>query len=310
MTASKFFNLSIDTSLGGNSPSDYLVPSEKAIKTYVDNNSGGGGGESANKNINNLTTLGNARLQYAPFAINAGTVANGKNNTLTYSGTVITCSACTITTCDGKTLVDINAVTLDISAQANGTYYIFKSQTDGALSVSDNLTISTKITSASDGDYWLDISTTPANLKIYDTSEWVTNNNLVYIGKCTLSSGSITEIENRVFNNNDYSEGSSTGAGFAMPSNAYNELTVGATGTSYTAPANGWFTAYGFANDSSQVIALSNSTNHLFSASYANASQNRGVYLPALKGDEVKLFYAGGITAFYFVYANGSKGEK
>ena len=34
--ASKFLNLSTDTSLGGNSPSDYLAPSEKAIKTYVD----------------------------------------------------------------------------------------------------------------------------------------------------------------------------------------------------------------------------------------------------------------------------------
>ena len=35
---SKFLNLSTDTTLGGASPSDMLAPSQKAIKTYVDNN--------------------------------------------------------------------------------------------------------------------------------------------------------------------------------------------------------------------------------------------------------------------------------
>ena len=41
--ASTFLNLSTDTTLGGNSPSDSVAVSQKAIKTYVDNNSGGGG---------------------------------------------------------------------------------------------------------------------------------------------------------------------------------------------------------------------------------------------------------------------------
>lgn len=39
--ASTFLNLSTDTTLGGNSPSDSVAVSQKAIKTYVDNNSGG-----------------------------------------------------------------------------------------------------------------------------------------------------------------------------------------------------------------------------------------------------------------------------
>lgn len=39
---SKFLNISTDTTLGGNSPSDETVASQKAIKTYVDNHSGGG----------------------------------------------------------------------------------------------------------------------------------------------------------------------------------------------------------------------------------------------------------------------------
>lgn len=37
----KFFNISTDTSLGGNSPSDSTVCSQKAIKNYIDTHSGG-----------------------------------------------------------------------------------------------------------------------------------------------------------------------------------------------------------------------------------------------------------------------------
>lgn len=43
MPNSKNYDLDIDTTLGGNNASDYIIPSQKAIKTYVDNNSGGGG---------------------------------------------------------------------------------------------------------------------------------------------------------------------------------------------------------------------------------------------------------------------------
>lgn len=69
----------------------------------------------ADQNLSNLTNLGNARLMYRPFTIDTGTTLNGKNNTLTYSGSVITCAPCTITTCDGKTLQDANTKTFDVS---------------------------------------------------------------------------------------------------------------------------------------------------------------------------------------------------
>lgn len=35
------YDLDIDTTLGGNNASDYIVPSQKAIKAYVDNSTGG-----------------------------------------------------------------------------------------------------------------------------------------------------------------------------------------------------------------------------------------------------------------------------
>ena len=42
MVATPNYGLSTDTTLGGNSPSDIISPSEKAIKTYVDSHAGGG----------------------------------------------------------------------------------------------------------------------------------------------------------------------------------------------------------------------------------------------------------------------------
>lgn len=54
----------------------------------------------------------------------------------------------------------------------------------------------------SDGDLWLDNSKYPLVLKEYDgtESEWVLNNDLVYIGDVTVASGVITAIKNRYFN--------------------------------------------------------------------------------------------------------------
>ena len=47
MVAQLNYGLSTDVTLGGKSPSDLICPSEKAIKTYVDNHGGGGGGASS-----------------------------------------------------------------------------------------------------------------------------------------------------------------------------------------------------------------------------------------------------------------------
>lgn len=41
-TTKDFRNLDTDNTLGGNTPSNYRVPSQKAIKDYIDNHSGSG----------------------------------------------------------------------------------------------------------------------------------------------------------------------------------------------------------------------------------------------------------------------------
>lgn len=61
---SKFLNLSTDDTLGGNSPSNDVAVSQKSIKKYIDDHSGGGGsvsvdGISINRNASNeLQTIG------------------------------------------------------------------------------------------------------------------------------------------------------------------------------------------------------------------------------------------------------------
>ena len=49
----KFLNISTDNTLGGNSPSDEVVSSQKAIKEYIANT-----GTGANTSLSNLTSTG------------------------------------------------------------------------------------------------------------------------------------------------------------------------------------------------------------------------------------------------------------
>ena len=72
-----FKNISTDNTLGGNSPSDDVVSSQKAIKDYVDSFSG------ANTSLSNLTVAGNN------FCAHAGLPGTTYNNlTLGADGSV------------------------------------------------------------------------------------------------------------------------------------------------------------------------------------------------------------------------------
>lgn len=159
----------------------------------------------ANKDLTNLSSLGNARLQYAPFSINAGSVSAGNNNTLTYSGNTYTCAPCTITSVDGRILVDSNTRSRTLSVSSDGTYSIVKNVTNGDLSLVSPIVFSYQAP-ANQTLYWLDRATTPASFKYYDTvlGQWRPANDLVYIGTLTVSGGNIVSLTNRQFNNSGY----------------------------------------------------------------------------------------------------------
>ena len=91
------YDLDIDTTLGGSSASDYVIPSQKAVKDYVDNHSGGGA------DIDNLSITKNLSDKIQTVGI------INQNNTTTalkqWSGTKAQYDS--ITTKDSNTIYNI-----------------------------------------------------------------------------------------------------------------------------------------------------------------------------------------------------------
>lgn len=104
--------------------------------------------------------------------------------------------------------------------------------------------------------------------------------------------------------------GTSTGAGWAMPSSVYDDLTIGAHGTTYTAPANGYFYCQGYAGSGAYVSLFNQTKNFGASAPTGNSGSTVFCLCPAQKGDVVATyFYGGSLSVLRFIYAEGSKSE-
>ena len=116
-------------------------------------------------------------------------------------------------------------------------------------------------------------------------------------------SGANTDLSNLT------STGKSTGAGLAMPSSTYDALTLGASGSSYAAPANGYISLlfYGSVANGSSVVML-NTSNYLCNQG-RNGGYNNSCYsfIPLLKGQKAQIHYNGTPTSvdFRFIYAEG-----
>ena len=94
----------------------------------------------------------------------------------------------------------------------------------------------------------------------------------------------------------------------SMPSGRYIDLTLGASGSTYTAPANGWFVISKDFNASNQFVVLYNQANRLRTMQHPGApSGNASCIMPAKKGQNVLCEYSlGGNTSWFsFVYAEG-----
>ena len=99
-----------------------------------------------------------------------------------------------------------------------------------------------------------------------------------------------------------------SGSGFGFPSSNYDDLELGASGTQYTAPANGWISLCKKTASANQYIILENSTKSHGVNSRPNVS-GTVIYiaLPVQKGDVVTITYdASGETKYFrFIYAEG-----
>ena len=96
----------------------------------------------------------------------------------------------------------------------------------------------------------------------------------------------------------------------SMPSNRYIDLTPGATGTTYIAPADGWIAFVKKTTATGQFVSLSNNTISM-AIMGCNASDGSGsntsCFIPCRKGDEVVTWYSAGgdVLILRFIYAEG-----
>lgn len=96
---------------------------------------------------------------------------------------------------------------------------------------------------------------------------------------------------------------------WGFPSNRYIDLTLGASGSTYTAPANGYFTLTKRTSSPTQYISIINGVSDIGSNCFpAGTDDVLKVTVLAAKNDVISVYYnAGGRTqVFRFVYAEGS----
>ena len=100
-----------------------------------------------------------------------------------------------------------------------------------------------------------------------------------------------------------------SGSGFGLPSDRFIDLELGASGSIYYAPANGWVsfvatstttTSHAELNGSNGAVALSRST---------ASGQTIVACVPVQRGNPVKAYYSGNPTIqwFRFYYAEGEE---
>lgn len=101
-----------------------------------------------------------------------------------------------------------------------------------------------------------------------------------------------------------------SGSGFGFPSSKYEDLELGASGTSYTAPANGYFYFSKKSSATGQYGVITGGTDGVAGElGDGNAASGFGVHIlrPVRKGVSVKVTYtvAGATNYFRFIYAEG-----
>ena len=95
----------------------------------------------------------------------------------------------------------------------------------------------------------------------------------------------------------------------SMPSGRYIDLTLGSSGTTYTAPANGWFWFSKIAGTNLFGVGIENKRNGMIIGSDAGAPGSGNAVMPVLAGDNVVVRYSatGETLGFRFIYAQGDQ---
>ena len=130
----------------------------------------------------------------------------------------------------------------------------------------------------------------------------------MYSGCLTYSNNRITSFTPKtVFHALDYND-KSTISGWSMPSGRFIDLTLGTSGSTYKAPANGYFYLVKVAGKDNADIRFSNKTKDIVQEVLPKTSTNwLYVRMEAQKGDVFEIVYSaiGDTKKFRFIYAEG-----
>lgn len=263
----KYFNLDTDVTLGGNSASDTVVASQKAIKIYIDNNSGGTGYTATNPALTPVS------------GVCSWTVTHNLNSTSVicslYSGSIEIQKNVSIDSANQIT-VSFNAIS-EVAA-GSCTVVVFSKGANTSLVVDSSLSSS---------------SENPVQNKVINTAV----NNLADKNLSNLTDA-----------------GKIVSAKMSMPSNTYEDITVGVSMAELTAPSDGWVVVTGESSAQGQYLGLYKKVGETlicFSGVHSRATGDRDtVNIPLAKGDTFAISYTyDSITSAKFFYAKGSESE-
>ena len=166
--------------------------------------------------------------------------------------------------------------------------------------------------SISNAKYGASNDVTPKHTTLYP---WV----CAYNAAVQASVAQAAEFQNALSGKADVNLGNLSNAGkivasgLGMPSNSYDDLTLGADGANYTAPADGYFFLHKSSGtvSSAYLVGTNSSAGGFYDIVWGPnfAADDLSLIVPAKSGDSVTIGYtANGTTKqFRFIYAEGSK---
>ena len=201
-----------------------------------------------------------------------------------------------------ETLISLASLT---GLSTNGSYTVLKEKGANPVVVLSSTVTQGKTfeVSPTDGDYHC---LTATDLQTYKrvSGAWV-ETQYVPIGTTTVASGVISVVTTNDYNRNGYDTSEAS-----FPSNKYIDLTLGASGSAYTAPADGYLLLAKKAGVAGQYAYLANINSNISTGgAYVSLNFDYNLYIPMRKGEIAVITYnLSGITdTFKFIYAEGSK---
>lgn len=160
-----------------------------------------------------------------------------------------------------------------------------------------------------EGQYHLINDPTKFGMWRFVEEVWTQENgvaDIVFCGEILLKDGFIEEVKDFSFNSNGFNYNASIISGFSMPSGKYIDLPTVPSGSSFTAPANGYY----YISSAGDSVMLGNMTTGMASNGVVIVNFTGGnAWVPTCKGDIVRINYNAPLLCNRFIYAQGEKND-